>query len=141
MTTNTLLMLATTLAIYFVFTGERKTVPKKSSTISFNSLNTAFTLGMVLSAIPFALNFILKNLEVNSFVNSIGSNSMLIFFLIANKDALEYFERKLQNIAPRNMRKTQHTLKAHTVWAQQQINPSGPALDNLNNDIHVIDVE
>ena len=141
MATNTLLMLATTLVIYFVLTGERKTLPKKSSTVSFNSLNTAFTLWMLFSTLPIAINFLFKDLEVNSFVNSIGSNSMLIFFLVANKEALKYFHRKLQNKVPSNMRKTQHTKKVHTVWAQRQINPSGPAPDNLNNDMHVIDVE
>ena len=74
------------------------------NTITFKRLNYSYGLALLLSAV--IQTIFMKNESTDTymlhFTLSLGLNSMLLSFLIRDKEAIEYFKRKFQQFKERN---------------------------------------
>ena len=131
-------MLITTVVIKILFRSVHKSKTPKKNTISFKSLNILHILWMFINAVSFGF----KMVEIMPFAVSAAGNSMLLSFLVANAEAREYFQTKLENwkLTRKDQQKIQVSMDTHlTMWAEKRENITSSAPHGQN--VFVIDIE
>jgi hypothetical protein len=130
-------MLITTVLIKILFGSVHKSKTPKKNTISFKSLNILYISWMFINAVPFGL----KMVEIVPFAVSAAGNSMLLSFLVANAEAREYFQTKLENwkLTRKDQKKIQLSMNTHlSTWAEKRENITS-SVHHVQN-VFVIDI-
>ena len=129
-----------------LFNGGKKPKPKKRNMISFKALNIFYGLMMIISASPSIVNIILGYdvTIILPFVLVLGSNVMLLSFIIMNEEVKKFFLSKIKNWFDmrKNNQRIQISMEAqHTLWAERKRSKRGHHKNDRNNEIFVIDIE